>query len=105
MGVIGACLVHRKFRYRGIILACEPWCTAPTAWRAQMGVASLARGESQPFYHCLVDERDRPGGQVTFVAEENVELSEVAFPVQSRASDVLFVRCEALGGYLPNATL
>jgi len=31
-----------------------------------------APGPSQPFYTCLVDCRDRPGAQVSYVAEDNV---------------------------------
>jgi hemimethylated DNA binding protein len=103
--VPGVCIVHKRFGYRGIVIACEPWCTAPVAWRAQMDVASLPRGEAQPFYHCLVDERDRTGGQVTFVCEDNMEPSDAAFPVQNRMLDLLFIRCEGLGGYLPRPAL
>eukprot|EP00928_Gymnodinium_smaydae_P031766 TRINITY_DN23210_c0_g1_i2.p1 TRINITY_DN23210_c0_g1~~TRINITY_DN23210_c0_g1_i2.p1 ORF type:complete len:373 (-),score=94.79 TRINITY_DN23210_c0_g1_i2:2-1120(-) len=103
--VPGAVIVHRKFGYRGIILACEPWCVAAAAWRAQMGVPRLARGEAQPFYHCLVDERDRPGGQVTFIAEENAEANDFAYPVEGKMHAQLFVPSAGIGGYLPSPQL
>jgi len=103
--VPGVCFVHRRFGYRGVVISCEPWCTAPAAWRRQMGVASLPRGETQPFYHCAVDERDRPGGQITFVSEENIEPTDSSFPVQSHAADTLLVPCKELGGYLPGPRL
>lgn len=34
-----------------------------------MGVDRLPKGRHQPFYQVLVDERDRPGGMVTYVAQ------------------------------------
>ena len=37
-----------------------------------MRVSLLAHGAKQPFYHILVDVRDRPGGQTTYVAQENI---------------------------------
>jgi len=103
--VPGVCFVHRRFKYRGVVLACEPWCTAPGAWRRMMDVASLPRGETQPFYHCCVDDRDRPAGQITFVSEENIEPTDAAFPVQTHIADLFLVPCKELGGYLPGPRL
>ena len=34
-----------------------------------MGVDRLRLGRQQPFFHCLVDERDRPGAVTTYVAQ------------------------------------
>lgn len=34
-----------------------------------MRVDLLPQGRQQPFYHVLVDVRDRPGGQTTYVAQ------------------------------------
>ena len=36
-----------------------------------MGVDRLRLGRQQPFFHCLVDERDRPGAVTTYVAQVN----------------------------------
>jgi len=99
--VPGVCFAHLRFGYRGIILGHEPKCTATASWRAKMGVPQLPRGESQPFYHCIVDERDRPGGQVTFVAEENIEASVGSFPVKSELAGVFFKPCPEVRGYRP----
>eukprot|EP00913_Durusdinium_trenchii_P014351 g13461.t1 len=52
--VPGTCFVHRRYGYRGVVLCCEPWCTAAKAWKRMMGVAKLPRGELQPFYHCFL---------------------------------------------------
>jgi len=101
----GVCIVHRKFGYRGVVIACEPWCNAPASWRAQMGVNGLPHGEGQAFYHCIVDERDRPGIQITFCAEENIEPAVAAFPIQSPLASALLVQCNVLGGYLPGPKL
>lgn len=98
--VPGVCFRHTKFDYRGVILGCDAWCSYPTAWRAKW-VPNRPQGESQPFYYCAVDERDRPGRQSRYVAEENIELCEFVFPVQAALVDMLFVRCDQLGGYLP----
>lgn len=103
--VTGVCFVHRKFNYRGVIVACEPWCNASSAWRERMGVATLPRGETQPFYHCLVDDRDRPGGTATFVSEENIVPDASSFSVQNWLVDALLVPCKELGGYLPSPRL
>ena len=40
----------------------------------QMGVDRLPRGRYQPWYRVLVDERDRPGGQMTYVCHDNIEI-------------------------------
>lgn len=107
--VPGSCFVHRLYGYRAVVLCCEPWCTAGRAWKRRMGVAKLLRGELQPFYHCLVDERDRPGGQVTFVGEDNVtvdaDTADAAFPLQHPLVPALLIRCDELKSYLPSPML
>jgi hemimethylated DNA binding protein len=57
-----------------VIIAADASCRASPDWVVATGSARLARGTSQPFYTCLVDIRDRPAAQVSYVAEENVEL-------------------------------
>lgn len=47
----------------------DPHCLADEAWIQQMRVDMLPSGREQPFYHVLVDERDRPGAQTTYVAQ------------------------------------
>ena len=103
--VPGVACTHRRYGYRCVIIGCEPWCKAPSAWREMMGVASLPRGETQPFYQCVVDVRDRPGNQTTFVGEENLEPADSAFPIDSRLVEPLLVQCDELGGYLPTPRL
>merc|ERR1711924_573231 len=102
--VPGVCFKHKKFDYRGVIIGYDPWCTYPTAWRARW-VPNRPHGEAQPFYYCVVDERDRPGQQSRYVAEENIELCEFVYPVEARLASALLLPCNLLGGYLPSAHL
>ena len=37
-----------------------------------MNVDSLKHGRNQPFYHVLPDTRDRPGAQLTYVAQVRI---------------------------------
>eukprot|EP00930_Biecheleria_cincta_P098977 TRINITY_DN9062_c0_g1_i1.p1 TRINITY_DN9062_c0_g1~~TRINITY_DN9062_c0_g1_i1.p1 ORF type:complete len:367 (+),score=62.99 TRINITY_DN9062_c0_g1_i1:60-1103(+) len=108
--VPGSCVLHHKLRYRAVVLACEPWCTATPEWRAShLSSRSLRWGEEQPFYHCIVDERDRDSSeeldQVAFLAEEEIQSSDFAFPVQSSLQFSLLLHSEVLGAYLPNKGL
>eukprot|EP00803_Ostreobium_quekettii_P006382 evm.model.scf_878EXC.8 EVM.evm.TU.scf_878EXC.8 scf_878EXC:48023-48715(+) len=91
---------HRRYRYRGVIWKADAACKATESWIQAMGVRGLGRGAGQPFYQCLVDERDRPGGQTTYVAEENVELSVEAFPVRHGLVGAFFVEVPALRCYV-----
>lgn len=66
---VGAVVTHRRYGYRGVVAGMDPTCLASPAWMAAMRVDALSQGRFQPFYHVLVDERDRPGGVTTYVAE------------------------------------
>ena len=41
----------------------------PVTTAQAMGIHRLPHGGQQPFYHVLVDERDRPGTHTTYVAQ------------------------------------
>lgn len=69
---LGQCIKHRNYKYRGVVVGYDDICLMPDEWCIQMGVDNLPGGRSQPYYHVLVDERDRPGQQTTYVAQENV---------------------------------
>jgi len=84
---IGDVIEHKRYGYRGIIMGYTPECQASAAWRVSMNVEALERGTAQPFYHVLVDSRDRPGGQTTYVAEENIMIRpwcEIVHPLVQR---------------------
>ncbi|KAL4425883.1 hypothetical protein ABPG75_009899 [Micractinium tetrahymenae] len=71
-----------------------------------MNVDMLPLGRHQPFYHVLVDVRNRPGGQTTYVAQENVmhmrAPKEVLHPLVPRFFPGGFQPDE---GYLPGPLL
>lgn len=65
---LGQVIQHKRYDYRGVIIGMDPSCQADERWIRAMGVQRLPHGAHQPFYNVLVDERDRPGGQSTYVA-------------------------------------
>ncbi|CAG9462545.1 unnamed protein product [Pedinophyceae sp. YPF-701] len=73
---VGTVMRHARYGYRGVITGWDERCEASRDWIRGMGVGQLQRGESQPFYHVLVDVRDRPGPQSTYVAEDNVSVAQ-----------------------------
>ena len=70
---VGMLLQHKSSGYRGVIVGYDKACRQSEEWITKMGVDNLHGGRSQPFYHVLVDRRDRPNDQVTYVAEENIQ--------------------------------
>lgn len=74
--VAGEVLKHRKFGYRGVIARpADHTCMMDERWIEQMGVDELPRGRYQPWYHVLVDTRDRPGEpQSCYVCHDNIIL-------------------------------
>lgn len=62
---IGHVVHHRRYEYRGVIVAVDDRCLAPDEWYTR-NMTHPTR--NQPWYHVL-----RDGGQETYVAEENLE--------------------------------
>ena len=69
---LGDVMEHAKYGYRGVVVGFDDVCMQTDEWIEAMGVDRLADGRQQPFYHVLVDERDRKGDVITYVAQENV---------------------------------
>ena len=69
--ICGRCIRHRRFGYRGVIVGTpDHSCTQPLGWDDP----ALERGRYQPWYHVLVDTRDRPGPpQQCYVAHESID--------------------------------
>jgi len=104
--VPGICFLHKTFGYRGVILGHDSKCIARTSWKEAMGVDEIPGGENQPYYHCIVDERDRPGGEITYVAEVNmIPDTSRAFPIQADLVQAFFIMCEEARGYIPRKRL
>lgn len=102
---IGQCFFHKKNGYRGVIFKPDARCRMDESWVQMMGVRCLERGPDQPFYHCLVDVRDRPGAQTTYVAEDNVTLSNEAFTIQHPLIHSLFTEVPELKCYVGTDSL
>jgi len=106
--VPGACVVHRRFGFRAVVLGCEPWVRAPLARRlsAREREASGTRTyRLQPLYCVLVDEGDYLGGGAFWVPEADLEPPKDVFPLQSRHKDRLLEEHETIQAYLPGAAL
>ena len=71
---VGQCIVHGTYGYRGVVVGWDEECGQDAQWQHAMAIHELEHGASQPFYHVLVDVRDREPAQTTYVAQENVHL-------------------------------
>lgn len=66
---VGQLIHHRRYGYRGVIVAIDERCKADESWyRSNQTHPST----NQPWYHVLVDGDSR----TTYVAESNLELDE-----------------------------
>ena len=104
---LGQCIRHKKHNYRGVVVGWDDVCKQPEEWCRAMNVDALSGGRSQPFYHVLVDRRDRPGAQTTYVAQQNI-LPQPPEPVDHPSfSQPLFTGelDEAAGTWVPNPLL
>lgn len=70
---VGQVFRHRVYGYRAVVIGWDATCKASSEWVASTGTARLPNGTNQPFYHCLVDLRDRPEAQVSYVAQDCFE--------------------------------
>ena len=81
-----------------MIVGYHPRCEQSEAWIRQMDVDSLKYGREQPFYHVLPDTRDRPGAQVTYVAQENIMPDFPSEPLQHPMVAEMFGSFDAAAG-------
>ncbi len=119
---VGLVATHKLYGYRLAIAGWTPQCDADPLWVHANGVDKLPLGTRQPFYNCklltlalqhaprtrapmcvtgLVDERDRPGAQVTYVAQENIVPSAAPAPVLHAAVESTFDAWQPGLGYVP----
>lgn len=112
----GVVFRHRVSGVRGVIVCAEPWYNAPLARRLD-GKGGSVDMKLQPFYHCLIDERDSlenggamvvegdESGSAAFLRESEIELDPSSYPLVNGLIPRLFVHCEELQGYLPSPLL
>lgn len=98
---VGQVAVHRLHGYKCAIFGWDEKCQQPEEWVAQMGVQKLKRGTVQPFYHCLVDVRDRRDAAITYVAEDNILPVQPETPVHHPLVEHFFSQFVPSRGYIP----
>ncbi|TRY73788.1 hypothetical protein TCAL_01946 [Tigriopus californicus] len=70
---VGQVVKHKLWGYHGVIVGWDETARAPESWIKQMH-GDNAHWRTQPNYHILVDTRDRPAPQFTYVPQENLEI-------------------------------
>jgi hypothetical protein len=81
----GHVLRHAKHGYRAVIVGWDESCRAAPEWVAASGARALRHGLAQPFYYALVDQRDRPGCAVAYIAQDLVHLLSAPHPPPHQA--------------------
>ncbi len=70
---VGQVVKHKLWGYHGVIIGWDEEARAPESWLKQMH-GDNADWRTQPNYAVLVDTRDRPAPQMTYVPQENLEV-------------------------------
>ncbi|KAL6762686.1 hypothetical protein V8C86DRAFT_3023298 [Haematococcus lacustris] len=97
---VGDVVRHKRYHYRGVVYDWDPSCAMDEAWVTQMGVDALPGGRQQPFYHVLVDARDRPFRN-TYTAHVNLELLQEPHAAHAQDAGDTSVRRAARGASPP----
>jgi len=71
----GDLVYHKRYHYRGVIVAADPECRAGDAWYQKN---QTKPHRNQPWYHVLVDG----AAHTTYVAQSNLEPDALGEPVQ-----------------------
>ena len=66
---IGQLVRHRRYGYRGVVVAVDSRCRAADSW---YGRNRTQPEKNQPWYHVLVDKSD----QATYAAESSLEADD-----------------------------
>lgn len=69
---VGQVVKHKLWGYHGVIIGWDETAKAPKDWLKAMH-GGHAEWKEQPNYAVLVDTRDRPAPQLTYVPQENIE--------------------------------
>jgi heat shock protein HspQ len=90
----GHLVKHRRYGYRGVIVAVDGHCKADPSWYFSN---KTQPDRKQPWYHVLVDGT----AECTYPAEENLEMDPSGLPVTHPLVPVYFSRFEH-GRYVRN---
>ena len=84
---VGQIVRHVRYGYRGVIVDCDPRCMAADEWyEHQTKGKDYKPTKKQPWYHVLVDG----AAHQTYVAQQNLELSEDRRPINHPSVDRIF---------------
>jgi hemimethylated DNA binding protein len=70
---VGQVIKHFRWGYKGVIIGWDESARAPESWIQQMH-GDHKEWRTQPNYAVLVDTRDRPVPQITYIPQENIEV-------------------------------
>jgi len=70
---VGQVVKHKKWGYHGVIMGWDNKARTPDEWLKEMH-GENTHWRDQPNYAVLVDTRDRPAPQMTYVPQENIEV-------------------------------
>ena len=90
---IGQLVVHRRYNYRGVVVACDDECQAPDEWYQ---ANKTQPDRHQPWYHVLV----HGSSKTTYVAERNLVPAADRGPIEHPLLDTFFTHLEG-GAYAP----
>lgn len=80
---VGALVRHRRYGYRGVVVALDPTCRARDEWY-ESNLSQPKR--DQPWYHVLV----HGAAHTTYAAESNLKADTVCAPVVHPWIEVFF---------------
>ncbi|XP_014681547.1 PREDICTED: F-box only protein 21-like [Priapulus caudatus] len=71
---VGQVIKHKIWGYRGVIIGWDEDAKAPEWWVNQNHPDDKPDWRTQPNYSVIVDTRDRPTPQSTYIPQENIEV-------------------------------
>ena len=83
---VGQVVQHIKNGYRGVVVGWDPQANAPNDWLKQSGEENQD-WMHQPNYLILVDTRDRPEPQFTYVPQDNLKIKKHARVIHPKLYD------------------
>ncbi len=87
---VGQLVSHRRYGYRGVIVALDRTCQAPDWWYERNQTRPQ---RSQAWYHVLVDqasEHGQSGAATTYAAESSLLPAEIPDPINHPLVDQYF---------------
>jgi len=91
---LGSLVRHRRYSYRGVIVAYDTECRAPESWYASN---QTQPPRQQPWYHVLVNATET----ATYAAQDSLLVDTEGLPISHPLLEVYFDAWES-GRYLRN---